>query len=59
MSKQQDTLNKAYGNVPKEIGYAIDWNFIPTLRGIRYYWHKLIRKLKGRSSTGCDCGHNH
>ena len=43
MSKQEDTLNKAYGNVPKEVGYAIDWNFIPTRRGIKYYWYKLVR----------------
>ena len=45
MSKQEDVLNKAYGNVPKEIGYWYDWNFLPTFRGIRYYWHKLIRKI--------------
>jgi hypothetical protein len=45
MSKQEDVLNRAYGNVPKEIGYWYDWNFLPTWRGIRYYWHKLIRKI--------------
>ena len=45
MSKQEDTLNKAYGNVPKEVGYNIDWNMIPTLRGVKYYWYKLIRKI--------------
>ena len=42
---QKDTLNKAYGNIPKEVGYAIDWDFIPTLRGIKYYFYKLTRKV--------------
>ena len=59
MSKQEDTLNKAYGNVPKEVGFNMDWNVIPVLRGIKYYWYKLIRKLQGRGSTVCDCGHSH
>ena len=45
MSKQEDTLNKAYGNVPKEVGFSINWDFIPTLRGFKYYWYKLIRKV--------------
>jgi hypothetical protein len=45
MSKQEDTLNKAYGNVPREVGYAIDWSFIPTWRGVKYYWYKLVRKV--------------
>ena len=45
MSKQDETLQRAYGNMPKEVGYSIDWNFIPTWRGIKYYWHKLIRKV--------------
>ena len=45
MSKQEDVINRAYSNMPKEVGYAIDWNFIPTWRGVKYYWHKLIRKI--------------
>ena len=45
MSKQEDVLNRAYGNVPREVGYTYDWSFMPTWRGIRYYWHKLIRKI--------------
>ena len=45
MSKQKDVINRAYGNVPKEIGYWYDWNFVPSWRGVRYYWHKLIRKV--------------
>lgn len=45
MSTPKETIDKAYGSVPKEVGYAIDWSFIPTWRGIRYYWHKLIRKV--------------
>ena len=45
MSKQEDILNKAYGNVPKEIGYNADWSILPGWRGVRYYWYKLIRKI--------------
>jgi hypothetical protein len=59
MSKQEDVINRAYGNVPREVGYNMTWDFVPTLRGIKYYWYKLIRRLKGRSSTACDCGHKH
>ena len=45
MSKQEDTLNKAYGNVPKEVGFNIDWDVVPGWRGFKYYWYKLIRKV--------------
>jgi hypothetical protein len=45
MSKQEDVINKAYSNVPREVGYAIDWTFLPSWRGVKYYWHKLIRKV--------------
>ena len=41
----KETLDKAYGNMPKEVGYNMAWDFIPTFRGIKYYWHKLIRKV--------------
>jgi hypothetical protein len=45
MSKQEEVIDKAYGSVPKEVGYNADWgSFIPTWRGIKYYWYKLIRK---------------
>jgi hypothetical protein len=40
----KETIDKAYGNVPKEVGFGdslFDW--LPTLRGIKYYWLKLIR----------------
>ena len=60
MSKQDETLQRAYGNMPKEVGFGLDlFDWTPTLRGVKYYWYKLIRKLQGRGSTGCDCGHNH
>ena len=44
MSKQDDIIARAYGNVPKEVGFNFDISFIPTWRGIKYYWYKLIRK---------------
>jgi len=59
MLKREDVLNRAYGNMPREIGYNGNWDVLPSLRGIKYYWYKLIRKLQGRGTTGCDCGHNH
>ena len=46
MSKQDETLQRAYGNMPKEIGFNEDlFSWMPTLRGVKYYWHKLIRKV--------------
>jgi hypothetical protein len=45
MSKRDETLQRAYGNMPKEVGFASNWDFIPAWRGVKYYWHKLIRKI--------------
>jgi hypothetical protein len=45
MSKQDEVLQRAYGNMPREVGYYVDWSFIPGMRGIKYYWYKLIRKI--------------
>ena len=44
MTKQEDILNKTYGNIPKEVGFEDVFAWVPTFRGIRYYWYKLIRK---------------
>jgi hypothetical protein len=45
MSKQEDTIQKAYGNMSREVGFNVDWEFIPGWRGIKYYWYKLIRRV--------------
>ena len=45
MSKQEDVINRAYRNIPNEVGFAVNWDSISTWRGIKYYWHKLIRKI--------------
>jgi len=46
MSKQQDTLNKTYGNIPREVPDPWDiFEWIPTYRGVRYYWYKLVRSI--------------
>jgi hypothetical protein len=42
MPKAEDTLNKAYGSIPKEVGFAFD---IP-IRGLKYYWLRLIRRIR-------------
>ena len=44
MATPKDTLQKAYGNVPREVGYSPDFDFV-ILRGIRYYWYRFIRKI--------------
>ena len=45
MSKPDDVLQKAYGNVPKEVGFNVDWSFVPVWRGFKFYWYKLVRKV--------------
>jgi hypothetical protein len=46
MSTPKETLDKAYGNVPKEVGFADDlFDWLPTWRGVKYYWYKLVRKV--------------
>ena len=45
MSKQQEVIDRAYGNMPKEVGFSVNWEFIPSWRGLKYYWYKLIRKV--------------
>jgi len=43
--KVKETLDKAYGNVPKEITPSFEMDWLPTLRGVKYYWLMLIRKF--------------
>jgi len=40
---RKDTLNKAYGSIPKEVyaGFNTDW--IPEFRGIKFIWVKTKR----------------
>ena len=45
MSKREDVLNRAYGHIAKEVTPIIDFNVIPTYRGIKYYWIMLKRKI--------------
>ena len=54
----KETLDKAYGSMPKEVGIAgdlMDW--VPSWRGVKYYCYKVMRKMQGRGR--CDCGHSH
>jgi hypothetical protein len=42
--KPKETIEKAYGNVPKEIGAMFDvFNWVPEFRGVRYYWIRAVR----------------
>jgi hypothetical protein len=43
---KDETLRKAYGSIPKEVGYSSDiFDWVPTVRGIKYYWYKIVRKI--------------
>jgi hypothetical protein len=46
MSNPKDTLNKAYGNMPKEVGMNANmFDFIPH-RPVKYFWLKwIVRKF--------------
>ena len=43
--KVKETLDKAYGNVPKEITLSFGMDWPPSFRGVKYYWLKLVRKF--------------
>jgi len=41
----KDTIEKAFGHIPKELpGYNLTFDII-TVRGIKYYWLLLVRKF--------------
>jgi hypothetical protein len=45
MSKHDETLQRAFGHIPKELpGTNFSFDIIP-FRGIRYYWLLLVRKF--------------
>ena len=45
MKKSEDVINRAYGNIPKDIyGFNLNLDNFP-FRGIRYYWLILKRKF--------------
>jgi hypothetical protein len=51
MATPKETLEKAYGSVPKEVGLVFDLSWLPTWRGVKYVWYKkVIRKLTRRGS---------
>ena len=43
--KSDDVLNRAYGGIPKETTPNINFDILPTWRGIKYYWLKIVRKF--------------
>ena len=46
MSKHEDVLKKAYGSMPKEVGFNVDvFTWMPAFRGIKFYWYMLLRKV--------------
>lgn len=49
--KPKETIEKAYASIPKDIGFVIDTSWIPTYRGLKYYWLILLRKVKKSLTT--------
>ena len=45
MHKTNEVLNKAYGNIPKEVQLITLFDWFETPRGIKYYWLKTKRYL--------------
>lgn len=45
MSKRKDTLDKTYGNIPGEVGFYVDLEWLTSWRGLKYYWYKLVRRV--------------
>lgn len=44
---QKEVIDKAYGHIPKEITTSADiFSWVPSYRGIKYYWYILIRKFR-------------
>jgi hypothetical protein len=46
MTKTEDTLQKAYGGIPKDVGFNINvLDFFP-YRPVKYFWVKwIVRKF--------------
>jgi hypothetical protein len=44
----KDTIEKAYGNFNKEIPGTFILEWLPTMRGFKYYYLKLVRFFTGR-----------
>jgi len=42
---QKETIDRAYGSIPKEVVPTFDLDWIPAIRGIKYYWYTMIRKF--------------
>jgi hypothetical protein len=43
----KETIEKVYGNIPNEVGINFDlFSWVPTPRGFKYYWLKLVRKVR-------------
>ena len=42
---KDSVIERAYGHIPREVGYYAEWGYMPAWRGFKYYWFKLKRKL--------------
>ena len=41
----KDTIEKAFGNIPKEMQSRDMWDWLPTKRSFRYFYLTLWRKI--------------
>ena len=43
---QKETIDRAYGSIPKEVPGNFDYfDWVPTWRGVKYYWYRFVRKF--------------
>jgi len=43
---QKDTIEKAYGSIPKEVGFNFDFSILPFRRPVRYFWlTRIVKKF--------------
>jgi len=42
----KETLEKAYGSIPKEVSYNVVLYWYPSFRGLKCYLLKLVRKFR-------------
>jgi hypothetical protein len=39
----KDTIQKAFGGIPNEVVPSFDLDWIRPIRGVKYYYYKLVR----------------
>lgn len=40
---QKETIERAYGSIPREATPMFDFDWMPSTRGVKYFWYKMLR----------------